>query len=523
MRTTSSGIILTDNNPLFPHLPRSGPTLDSEHSALCMHPPQPSVIFTIPLELVHRILTLGHPDDVAAFSRTCRSAHELVQDEYLWRQIWHAYPFDDPELLRAHRQAVCLATSLEISPLRDGWKAEFTRRIRAEHVALKKREHYSSLSPKEKKTALQVFVSVLEGALPASVGGGMEGKFRDASISQNIQWVQRVLFHSRLIAPVLQSLEDEKEISELQAHIRSCMDEYEWGGKTRRAISDRRNRSRAFVYDLRNYSYKNDYGPYHPDGRVSWVHIENIVNVVLSNLQDLPVHIVSPARPPSGLESLRPYSAPGKYSPRDWAGVEGLLSLFLMDVVSSQQLGTWRRYVCFMDYRDLFAFNYSDIADGPLHPKFFEDPRFREATRLIEVKLHIIPRSEIRFFPPSEIQLSASQKHPLTFFHGTSKGVNGNESTVEGYVRMARDGTVRWRLVSLEFTFLSSTADKQKLSIYDNSPQWSSNGVQIGDVGSARGGVGVWTTKTHEQGDPVGPFWFWKVEDDCSENLVEYT
>jgi hypothetical protein len=31
----------------------------------------------------------------------------------------------------------------------------------------------------------------------------------------------------------------------------------------------------------------------------------------------------------------------------------------------------------------------------------------------------------------------------------------------------------------------------------------SSNGVQLGDVGSARGVVGVWTTTTHEQGLPL--------------------
>jgi len=123
------------------------------------------------------------------------------------------------------------------------------------------------------------------------------------------------------------------------------------------------------------------------------------------------------------------------------------------------------------------------------------------------VKLRIITPADIRFFASSEVVASASPKHPVTFFTGSSRGVNGNEAIVEGYVRMASDGTVRWKFVS----------------IYDHSPQWSSNGVQLGDVGSARGVVGVWTTTTHEQGDPVGPFWLWKVEDDCSDELMEYT
>ncbi|KXN81105.1 hypothetical protein AN958_06059 [Leucoagaricus sp. SymC.cos] len=448
-------------------------------------PPQFLNILTIPLELSHRILIFCHPYDVAAFSRTCRLAYELVQDEYLWQRLWHSYSFDNPQLVLETRRAVALIPAPESHPSSDGWKLEFTRRMRAELVATKTREQYALLSSRDKREALQVFVSVLEESLPAFGTKVWDGTPVDLSCSENVCWVQRVLQKSRLIAPVFLSLEDEKEISELQARIRSCMDEFEWGGKTRRATADRRNRSRAFVYDLRNYGYTTAYGPYRADGRVNWTHVEHLVNVVLSNLNDLPSHIVTPARPPFGLDSLRPYTAPGKYSPRDWAGVEG----------------TWRRYVCFMDYRDLF--------DGPLHPKFFEDPRFREATRLIEVKLHIVPRSQIRHFPSSEIlDESTSPIHPTTFFVGSSKGANGNEATIEGFVWVASDRTVRWKL---------------KVSIYDHSPQWSSTGVQIGDVGSARGVAGVWTTTLHEQGDPVGPFWLWKVEDNCSEDLVEYT
>lgn len=114
---------------------------------------------------------------------------------------------------------------------------------------------------------------------------------------------------------------------------------------------------------------------------------------------------------------------------------------------------------------------YSDYAHGPLHPKYFEDPRFREATRSIDVKLYIVPQTEIRFFEPSRIQPSCNEKHPVTFFHGISQGANGNETTIEGYVR-AVDGTVRWRLVSIRLVPPWAYLNKQKLSIHDNSPQW---------------------------------------------------
>jgi hypothetical protein len=282
-------------------------------------------IFTIPLELTHRILTFCHPWDVAAFSQTCRLAHELVQDEYLWRQLWHVYPFDDPQVVFAHRKEAGLVMTSDLHPSGYRWKGEFTRRLEAELIATKRREQYSLLSSKDKKAALQVFVDVIAEALPAS---NLNGKFPDIFYSDNIQWMERVLWNSRLIAPLLQSLEDEREISELQSHIRSCMDHH-WGGRTRRATSDRRNRSRAFVYDLRNYGYRNDYGPYHPNGAVNWVHIEHLVNVVLANLEDLPHR--TPTRPPTSLESLRPYSAPGNYSLRDWAGVKGWSCMGMYD------------------------------------------------------------------------------------------------------------------------------------------------------------------------------------------------
>jgi hypothetical protein len=73
---------------------------------------------------------------------------------------------------------------------------------------------------------------------------------------------------------------------------------------------------------------------------VAYVHLEAIVNVVLLNLQELPrIGAWANTAPPAGLEATRAYSAPGKFTKKDWAGVEG----------------TWRRFVCFMDYRDLFG------------------------------------------------------------------------------------------------------------------------------------------------------------------------
>jgi len=70
---------------------------------------------------------------------------------------------------------------------------------------------------------------------------------------------------------------------------------------------------------------------------------------------------------------------------------------------------------------------------------------------------------------------------------------------------MGDDGVVRWRFAS----------------IYDGHTQWSSEGIQVGNVGSAAGIIGSWTGATHDHGDPVGPFWLWKVPDDHPSHMAD--
>lgn len=292
-------------------------------------PSHPPIVFTVPVELTHRILAFCHPLDVAAFSRTCRLAYHLVGDEYLWRQLWHAYSFDNPIAISQQRQLVNLSTD---TPCPIHWRDEFTRRLKAELIAIKKPAR-SSL--KEKKDAMQTFLLLMKEASPPSAD-----QLGQEPVSANLQWAESILRNSRLIAPSSVVVDTTPDINYLQAQLRSYMgDSFDWV-KSDQLMAKRRNRSRSFVYNLRNYNGGNDHGPFRPNGHVNWVHIEHLINVILSNLRDLSSHRALP-RPPSNLESIRPYTAPGAHSLGDWAGVEG----------------TWRRYVCFMDYRDLFAFN----------------------------------------------------------------------------------------------------------------------------------------------------------------------
>ncbi|KAJ7293186.1 hypothetical protein C8J57DRAFT_1429070 [Mycena rebaudengoi] len=297
------------------------------------------------------------------------------------------------------------------------WKFELVRRMKAERAAF--------VAPESLETA--TFISIVNQALPVFKAYG------DPPPSRNLEWLGSVLRKSRILDDPSPS-NDLMLRDRLKAYLALSYNEPTIHNKLE--LFNIRTRSRCFVYDLRNYHAGNSWGPYLPDGNVNWSHVDCIVNVVESNLREQgSAHI---PRPPLGLQATRAHSAPGKYSGEDWAGVE-----------------------------------------GPRDPSFFDDVDFREATRLIELRLHLITEDKMRspVFPD----------YPPVYFSGSSRGALGQEATVQGFVHMGKDCIPRWRFTS----------------IHDGHPQWSSEGVQLGNVGSAMGVAGTWTA----------PFWFWKLSD----------
>ncbi|KAJ6507961.1 hypothetical protein C8R47DRAFT_1100131 [Mycena vitilis] len=422
----------------------------------CLSPPQmnaeahKSILFTIPLEVLEHLLLFCHPRDVAHFSRTCRFSGDVVHrsaDQYFWRQMFLTL-FDDP------RHAV--PATRRIDPASFNWKGELVRRMRAE------RDAFSDTS--DRGSMLATLVSVAEEALPVS---------QQALSSRNVEWLDRILRNSAILDTSFPP--DEAQSGDrLKAFMALSLE-----GETPEDLRDIRIQSRCRVYDLRNYSADNNWGPYYLDGSVNWTHVNSIINVVTANVREQPLVYIP--RPPVGLQATRAYSAPGGYVDGDWAGVEG----------------TWRRYVCFMDYRDLFAFNFSGIEEGTRGPSFFDDEGFREATRLIDLNVYLIPREKMRVqFPSGEPPPHSDPLYQTLYFAGNSRGAStGQEAIVQGYVWMGEDYVPRWRMTSL----------------HDGQPQWSSEGAQIGNVGSAIGIAGTWSAFHHDDGDPAGPFWYWKI------------
>ncbi|KAG2160139.1 uncharacterized protein EDB93DRAFT_1244879 [Suillus bovinus] len=426
-------------------------------------------VLQIPSEITEQALTLCHPYDVESFSQTCRKARHLVYgnpDQYLWRQLFLLFPFDDPRLISSPFQE-------------DGqfnWRKQLHRRLAAQLIACRTNPTLEDLL-----TAIETFISVVCTAAPVTWG-------HERISSPNLLWVVEVLQSTNMLrrSPLLFQEGSNQSLARLRAYLALTLDEYDDDddeGMERLKLI--RTRSRCQVYDLRNYHQDNDWGPFNViAGEVDWTHIESIINVVSMNLSDRPCDWPD-ARPRYGLEATRAYSAPGTtgLATGDWAGVEG----------------HWRRYVCFMDYRDLFAFNYGNRGRGQRDSTYFDPPDFEEAVRLVELKLTLIDAQEIpEVYTLNRFPDSPCKHYPTLYFTGTSWGINGNEATIVGSVAMSEGGVVRWRFASIANSHI----------------QWGSEGVQIGGIASAFGVIGTWTGTHHDHGDPVGPFWLYKVEAD---------
>ncbi|RDB18929.1 hypothetical protein Hypma_014374 [Hypsizygus marmoreus] len=166
----------------------------------------------------------------------------------------------------------------------------------------------------------------------------------------------------------------------------------------------------------------------------------------------------------------------------DWAGVTG----------------TWKRSVCWLDYRDLLLHNLNGHSgETPLE----------ETMRIFPMTLRVSGYSKPPEPSPADLQHASSReleslvwKFPVIHVDGESKGSDHDSNIIRkvtGTVRMIADGAVRWSL----------------MSCYpgEDLPEWQTEGIQVGSIGSAVGIIGMWTGAEHASTDPLGPIWAWKV------------
>lgn len=278
-------------------------------------------LLQIPSELTEHALVLSRPADVASFAQTCRSARALVyeaRDQHLWRRLFLEQPYDDPR-----RSLPGVMTGGDTDTV--DWKKELQRRVYAMRVIQK-----INSNPPELRGALEALVDVVKNAPPMP---------EKPDESKDLAWLSHLVREHNVLRNASMTSEwpdyEQHKLAELWSYIG-------WRDTVRNDdpsdLLSERNNARCFVYDMRNYARENLWGPFLPDGSgcVNWKHIEAIIRVVHCNLYDLG-GLWLDTRPPSNLDALRAYSAPNCHNrrPYDWAGIEG----------------TWRRYVCFMDYR----------------------------------------------------------------------------------------------------------------------------------------------------------------------------
>lgn len=154
---------------------------------------------------------------------------------------------------------------------------------------------------------------------------------------------------------------------------------------TRRPLTHTHTFARSKVYDLREYSEGTLWGPFHRDGqqRVDWEKVEAIMIVLGFNLRKFsdrsggrfPRVWDEPfvgATPGSYLSPPRIERSPSEVEADDEAEeIEPELKRvreLALDLDSRDPYGisgSWMRVVCFLDYNDLYAFNFTErIPDG---------------------------------------------------------------------------------------------------------------------------------------------------------------
>lgn len=280
----------------------------------------PVTLALIPPEIIEQVLVFLDPLDVATFSQTCKSFHDIVypaEDDYLWRVLYLAQPFDDPRL--------AVTPHLDrLPPERIDWKSSLQAIIRARTVLMDP----SKCRPGEDEVILRTLIRMLREATPATSCSGN-------THSENLIWLVAMLHDGAfLIDHTPGSTEAEIQMrAYLLVHLGLTPCDTTKASKVA---------TLAYVYDLRNYGYDSSFGPYMSDGsgRINWVHLHAIHRTIAMHLVDLGEDepFVFPLIPIS-MPYCQSVIPPGidLSKERDWAGIEG----------------QWYCSFSFIDHRDL--------------------------------------------------------------------------------------------------------------------------------------------------------------------------
>ncbi|EXJ92687.1 hypothetical protein A1O3_01239 [Capronia epimyces CBS 606.96] len=438
-----------------------------------------------PPEVLHHILLNVEPTDLASLSKTCRYLHRVIQaDELLWKEIYLSR-LDPP-------------ADAEDAPL--SWRERMAKVVNMQKILLSEDAEIKA------KGLEEVLTKSVELAYQAAASNSKTTDFL-ADLFQKSNNANDFLCKSSLFSlarPESWTVAPTEALCQLSAHLHPCL--YMTLATIAASIPPHPVRhvhpyARARVYDLRRYTAANMWGPFLDDGsqRVDWEKVLAIMILLAYNH-----HIYTERRSSSGSSSiLRPWEnafsgiAPNSFVSCPLSGTPTPTLRPDLDAIDPYGVtGTWMRIVCFLDYNDLFSFNFEG---GRVPPDRDRDPiTTREAFRLIRLQLRVNAIEE-----PGE---EDGKNLPVVHFEGTSRSTfmawdpNAN-SRIKGTVRQTPGGAIRWT------TF----------SVFHGEERWRSEGVQVGGLRSARGIFGNWFDKDYDAHGPAGPTAFWKISDEMVE------
>ncbi|OCK85508.1 hypothetical protein K432DRAFT_343109 [Lepidopterella palustris CBS 459.81] len=443
-------------------------------------------------ELLENIFSFLNPHDVVNFGRTCHRANAFIRptNQILWRNAF-LHDFDDPQ----YAWAALLPTARAANKHKESqwdWYRELRRRLLMLR-AIRDGAHDALHPPNEDfiETLMDIFETAVSAEDPdrkqARQGTSLNLKFLD-DLFRTIPRAEHLIhdFHRDIESlsfplegipglnrPLTRSMVPFQRVSETASRF------HVYYGRTEREKSSPRAKAsaRAFVYDFSVTGSDADHGPFKKDksGLINWPVLEACSSLMIRNFEIARGgHIETPTGFKNSIPHLLPVSP---LCPEDWAGVSG----------------AWLGTYAFLDYRDLFHYNFAHHVGHGAGLETYEEA----CGDLMQLELKLCEDDELKNDPRFDTDLPVCDDLPMLYFRGMSSGHRSGRPRigVRGAVSLVPGGQqVRWR-------FLIS---------YAGADQWQLEGVQPGGVRS--GGIfGLWTHCDHDENGPVGPFCYYPL------------
>ena len=171
---------------------------------------------------------------------------------------------------------------------------------------------------------------------------------------------------------------------------------------------------RSRVYDLRQHTVGTLWGPFVDDGsqEVDWEKVESIMLILSHNMKRYTEYYSEPGDEIPAWDQAFAGANPYSYSSKTTdLPNKPLACLDGQDPYNVT--GTWMRVICFLDYTELYNFNFAEAEPTPDRPRPPLDTE--EVTRLITMKIEVT-----RIVPPGE---DDGQDLPVVHFKGISSSL----------------------------------------------------------------------------------------------------